>query len=131
MARYRIITLVDITKSDATRTETDRIKIGQQANFNSLIQALGLRSNIEWNKDPEMMTGSLPLPLTGKANHWIWEFEVERDNVYLKDDDPIGFLKEDLQGVPIVDRLNNSTDIFPAMFQTTGERINLWVSVVE
>ncbi len=33
MARYTIITLVDITRTQPTRSETDKIKLGQQSNF--------------------------------------------------------------------------------------------------
>jgi hypothetical protein len=39
MARYKITTLVDITRTNPSRAETDVLKIAQQANFNSLIQA--------------------------------------------------------------------------------------------
>jgi len=84
MPRYQIITLVDITRSRADRSETDKIKMGQQSNFNALIQTIGIRSNLSWTSDPKKHTGSLPHPLEGKANHWIWEFDVEREDVFLK-----------------------------------------------
>ncbi len=127
MPRYKIITLVDITVTNPGRDETSSLKLGQQANFNSLIQAIGLRSNVEWDTDPKRHTGSLPLPLVGKAVHWVWEFEVEREDVFLRDDDPVLLLIEDLHGVPIVDQLNNSADITPPVFQSKGENINIWI----
>lgn len=130
MARYKIITLVDITNPNATRSESDKIKLGQQANFNSLIQAIGLRSNVEWEVDPKKNTGSLPSPLVGKANHWIWEFEAERDEVFLKDNDATGLLKDDLQGVPVVDFLENNADLDPPIFQTSGKDINTWIYIM-
>ena len=130
MTRYHILTFVDITKSNAHRNETSALKVGQQANFNSLLQALGLRSNVEWDEDPKMHTGKLPEPLTGKANHWTWEFFTERDAVYQKDADPVGLLIDDLNGVPVVDRLNNSVDIDPAVFMTKGEKVNTWISKI-
>lgn len=127
MARYKVITLVDITYANPNRNETSKLKLGQQANFNSLIQAIGLRSNVIWNTEPRRHTGSLPLPLVGKATHWIWEFEVERDDVFLKDGDPVLLLIEDLDGVPIIDQLNNSVDLNPSVFQSKGERANIWI----
>lgn len=127
MARYQIITLVDITRSNPDRSETDKLKVGQQANFNSLIQAIGLRANVEWEIDPKMQDGRLPHPRSGKANHWAWEFTTERDYLFQKDDDPVGLLLDDLDGVPIVDQLNNSMDINPAVFQTQGEKTNTWI----
>ena len=127
MERYKIITLVDITKSGAHRNETDKIKIGQQANFNSLLQAIGLRANIMWAFDPKLENGRLPTPLDGKANHWIWEFDVEREDVFLKGSDPVGLLVDDLNGVPVVDRLNNTAEINPSVFISKGPKTNIWV----
>ena len=127
MARYEIITLIDITRSNATRSETDKVKIGQQANFNSLIQAIGLRANVSWHTDPKMTNGTLPSPFKGKAAYWIWQFETERTDEFLKDDDPVGFLLDDLHGVPVVPLLNNTADIDPACFLTKN-KLNTWVT---
>lgn len=130
MARYKIITLIDITRADPDKKETDKIKISQQANFNSLIQAIGLRSNVTWNRDPVKESGRLPDPVNGKATHWIWEFDAEREDVFLKDTDPCGLLKDDLHGVPVINLLENSTDIDPAAFQTRNGNQNTWVSII-
>lgn len=130
MARFQIITLVDITRTNPHRSETDRLKLAQQANFNSLIQAIGLRSNISWNADPKFYDGRLPKHIDGKANHWIWEFDCEREDVFLKDNDPVMLLVEDLQGVPIIAGLRDSADIKIPAFQTKGEDSNTWVSQV-
>jgi hypothetical protein len=130
MARYKIITLIDITRSKPARDDTDKIKLGQQANFNSLLQAIGLRSNVEWQRDPKKNTGTLPDRIGGKATHWIWEFDCEREEVFLKDGNPVGLLVNDLHGVPIVDLLENSADINPAAFQTQGNDINTWVTII-
>jgi hypothetical protein len=130
MQRYKIITLVDITRNFVSRTDTDRVKISQQANFNSFIQAIGLRANIEWVQDPVKNTGRLPDFIDGKANHWIWEIDIERDDVFLKGNDPVGHLIDDLHGVPIVADLENNVDISPAAIQTKGENINTWVQII-
>jgi hypothetical protein len=127
MARYKIITLVDITRSTPNRSETDQLKLGQQANFNSLLQAIGLRANIDWVIDPQQCSGALPDNLGGKAVHWLWEFDTERDFVFQKDSDPVGLLVDDLNGVPVVDRLNNSVEISPACFISKGDSANIWV----
>lgn len=131
MARYEIITLVDITRTNPARTETNKIKLAQQANFNSLLQAIGLRSNVEWSRDPRIKTGSLPNDIGGKATHWVWEFDVEREDVFLKDKDPVGLLIDDLHNVPIIDQLENSVDLDPAAFQTKGSNINTWLTIIQ
>ena len=130
MARYKIVTLVDITRSQPTREETDRVKVGQQANFNSLLQAIGMRSNVDWVRDPKKHTGGLPDSIGGKATHWIWEIDCEREDVFLKDNDPCGLLKDDVHGVPIVDLLENSVDLTPAAFQTRNGNQNTWITII-
>ncbi len=130
MPRYQIITLVDITRTNPARSETDKIKLAQQANFNSLLQAIGLRSNCEWAKDPVMQNGRLPSPLEGKAAYWYWTFDTERDEVFLKDNDPVGLLVDDLNGVPIISNLDNSVDIDPPIFSTKGDNINTWINPI-
>jgi hypothetical protein len=128
MPRYQIVTLVDITRTNPTRSETDQHLLAQQANFNTLLQSIGLRSNVEWTVDPTECKGILPHPLEGKANYWTWTFEVERDQVFTKNEDPVGLLLDDLHGVPIIGQLNNSVDIDPPVFQTQGPNSNIWVS---
>jgi hypothetical protein len=127
MAIYKIITLVDITRTNPSRTETNKLKLGQQANFNSLCQAIGLRANFVYQTDPKEESGALPPSIGGKARHWTWQFETERSDIFLKDEDPVALLKEDLNGVPVIDGLNNTADIDPAVFQTQGNKINIWI----
>lgn len=130
MERFRIITLIDITRTNASRSETDATKVGQQANFNSFLQTINLRANIAWTHDPVKKDGSLPHPIDGKAIHWIWEFETERDELFLKDGDQAGLLIEDLSGVPVIAELENSADIDPAVIQTSGRSQNTWVQII-
>ena len=129
MARYEIITVVDITRTNPARDETDRVKLGQQANFNCLVQAIGMRSNVTWVLDPESHTGRLPIG-QGKANHWIWQFDAEREDVFLNQGDPVALLVDDLDGVPIVDRLNNTVELTPAVFRSRGDNTNIWCSKI-
>jgi hypothetical protein len=130
MPRYRITTLIDITRTDAKKSDPDEIAVNQQANFDSLRQAIELRSNVSWISDPKQHTGSLPYPLEGRAAHWIWEFDIEREDTFLKNGDPVALLLEDLHGVPIIDGLNNTVIIDPAAFQTQGDA-NTWVSKLD
>ena len=128
MQTFQIISLVDITRSRPDRSCTDQLKLGQQANFNSLLQAIGIRSNIEWQDDPKMHTGRLPDPFDGAASHWIWTFTVERDFVFDKQGDPVGLLLDDIHGVPVVDGLNNTVLLAPLAFQTRGKGMNIWAT---
>jgi hypothetical protein len=130
MARYKITTLIDITRTNPDRSETDKLKLSQQANFNSLIQAIGLRANPEWLVDPKMVIGQLPDPFNGKAAYWSWEFDSDRDDVFLEDNNPVGLLIKDLHGVPVIPDLANTTDITPAAFQTANGNTNTYVEII-
>lgn len=127
MSTYEIVTLIDITNSRLQRGVTDPLKQGQQSNFNTLCQTVGLRSNFNFARDPKQISGSLPYDIDGKATYWTWQFDTERGETYLVDNDPVGFLKQDLHGVPIANMLNNSVDIDPAVFQTRGNNPNTWI----
>lgn len=130
MPRYKIVTLVDITRTNAKKSEGDQHRSAQQANFDSLLQAIGLRSNVSWNQDPKKETGRLPLPADGKATHWTWEFDVEREEVFLFNGDPVGLLINDLHCVPIIPDLENSAELAPAAFQTKGNNANTWLTLI-
>ena len=77
-----------------------------------------------------MEGGRLPQPMEGKAAHWIWEFDVEREDVFLKDGDPVCLLKEDLHGVPIVLGLKEDSTVDPATIQTRGSNINTHIEII-
>lgn len=128
MATYEIITLVDITKSQPKKLETDKLIIGQRANFDALSQTIGLRSNFNYSSNPKKDTGSLPRDIGGKSTFWIWRFDTERDDVFLNNDtDHTFFLRKDLHGVPVIPLLENTADIDPAVFVTEGKNINTWI----
>lgn len=129
--RYQIITLVDITKTNPHRGSTDPLTLGQQSNYNTLIQTIGLRANIDKSVDPRIETGRLPEPFTGKGTYWTFEFEIERDDVFLKDDNPVGLLSDDLHGVPIIANLNNTVELDPAVFTTSGKKFNTWLTIIQ
>jgi hypothetical protein len=77
-----------------------------------------------------MHNGRIP-DQEGKALHWIWEFETERDEVFQKGTDPVGLLVDDLNGVPIVDGLNNTIVFNPPAFISSGELQNIWISEIK
>lgn len=122
--RYQIITLVDITKTNPPRGTTDPTTLGQQSNYNTLIQTIGLRANIDNSIDPIMTTGRLPEPFTGKGTYWTFVFEVEREQTFLKDADPVGLLIEDLNNVPVVTGLKDTVNFKLSIFQTDGKLVN-------
>jgi|SRR6056300_217698 hypothetical protein len=121
MARYNIKTTVDITRSNPDRADPDQIKQAQQSNFNSLIQGIGMRANITWPNDP------IKIEEDGTST-WSWQFEVERDDVFMEGTDPVGLLKKDLHGIPIIKNLTESVRLDKACFLTINGDQNIWIS---
>jgi len=111
--KYKILTQVDITRSRPLRDDPDVVKQGQQANFNSLRQAIELRAIIIDDRDPYV-----------DNNWWVYEFNTDREDQFLKNNDPVGLLVDDIDGVPYVSGLNTSAEKDPAVFKTTGSKIN-------
>ena len=68
--------------------------------------------------------------LEGKGNYWTWEFEVEKEDLFLRDEDPVALLNDDLQGVPIIADLENTAEIKPAAIQTSGINVNTWTVLI-
>ena len=121
--KYKILTQVDITKSLPLRDDPDMTKQGQQANFNSLRQAIELRGIIVDNDDPEVIEED-------GIKWWVYSFNTDRDDVFLKGNDPVGLLVDDLDGIPIISKLNNSEDFKQDVFKTTGKNINTKVQIL-
>jgi hypothetical protein len=89
-----------------------------------------MRANVEWREDPIKHDGRLSVPWQGKASHWHWEFEVERDQVFEQDGDPVYLLRQDLHGVPVIGKLDESVDLDPCAFITEGENVNTMVEII-
>ena len=56
---------------------------------------------------------------------WRFDFYSERDYVYEKDSDPVGFLKEDFMLVPYINGLNESMDQQYSVFNTEDPGPNI------
>jgi len=107
MQRFKVYTLVDITRTQVFKDYINPLKKKQQDNFNTLQQTLELRGNIYFDNDPKIII----LPWN-KQNHktWEWEFHVEQDDIFLINNDPSGLIRQDLEFVPFI---NNCTETYP------------------
>ena len=128
MIKIKIRTLFDITatgitghfkssKHDFKDQESWNRARNQQRNWETLTQLLNLRTQI--------MEITVPV---NDNNFWSFEFESEF-NVWDTGSDPVGVLKTDSAGVPMLRELNNNPDI-EAFLVTEGPRQNVWFDVV-
>jgi hypothetical protein len=111
---YRLYTLVDITETKQ-RHDGKFLERSQQQNFDIVIQTLGLISNIIYSKSPT----KVPASMFGqhKKTAWMFEWTVEREEVFEHNGDPVGRLKEVFNYVPIIDGLTEDVKLSKPMFK--------------
>ena len=126
---YKLYTLVDITHTGQYRSEPGRENLRyKEQNFNTVIQTLGLRSNIWYNHGPIAMEvrGSLVgFPTDELLRVWRFDWYTERENLYLLESDPVGYLKQDFNLVPYIKGLDELMEQTYAMFVTDKDQGNI------
>jgi len=118
MMEYKLYTLVDITHTHQYKPSAG-INQWQEQNFNTVLQTLGIRSNIIYNHGPAVMEvkGSLVGFNTEEILRvWRFDFYTEQENIYEKNGDPVGALKEDFILIPYISGLTESMDQQYAVF---------------
>ena len=113
MQWFRITTLVDITRTQVVKEHIDPLKKKQQDNYNTLHQTLEMRAIIFSDKDPERKI----IEWNGKEElTWIWEFWTERDDIFLKDNDPAYLIRTDLEYVPFINNCEETATFKTCFF---------------
>jgi len=126
--KYLLYTLVDISNSGKYHhvlSNTEKLK---EQNFNTVLQTIGLRSNISSYIHPAQIEikGSLIGFTTDEIIRvWRFDFETERDDVFLKEDDQVGTLKDDFNLVPYIPGLDELMEQKYSVFSTFGDGKNI------
>jgi hypothetical protein len=119
---YKLYTLVDITHTKQYRLEPGKeLSRHQEQNFNTILQTLGIRSNVWYSHGPMMLEvkGSLVGFNTDDIIRvWRFDWSTERENLYEDGSDPVGFLKQDFHLVPYIKGLSEAMDQQYAVFNT-------------
>jgi hypothetical protein len=89
----------------------------QQRNWETLTQLISLRTQVD-----------LSSPLY-KNKSWKFEFEFEAENLFWKDNDPVGILKDDCNGVPMLLGLTEKDTLQPFLV-TNGPGQNIWFETI-
>ena len=119
MNTFELTTLVDITKTNARRGE-DKIAYGQQQNYMSVLQTLGLRTNVEVS-DPvfkkQKAVGFGSEYASKSLNVWRCIITVEQDESHSVD-----MMQLDFDMVPVVKNLKENFKIDDALFCTSDTK---------
>jgi hypothetical protein len=128
MIKIQVRTLFDITATGVTghyKSSQHKFKDitmwnrarNQQRNWETLTQILNLRTQIMSSTEPT-------------CDHMIWAFEFESEsNVWDNSADPMGVLKSDCNGVPMLLELDNRPDI-DSILVTDGSTQNIWFTII-
>lgn len=126
---YKLYTLVDITNTGQYRHEPGKEQYRyKEQNFNTVLQILGLRSNIKYTNKPILLEvgGKLIGFDTDKIIRvWRFDWSVEQDDLYNKNGDPVGFLKDDFHLIPYIQSLDECMEQKYAVFVTSNPGNNI------
>ena len=119
MNTFELTTLVDITKTNARRGE-DKIAYGQQQNYMSVVQTLGLRTNVGIS-DPlfkkQKAIGFGSDYATKNLNVWRCTVTVEQDESH-----SVEMMQQDFNLIPFIKDLNETVNLKEAVFWTSDPK---------
>jgi len=131
---YRLYTLADITNTGQFKTGTGReLEKNQEQNFKTILQTIGLRSNVIYSRPPKLLTGfgiDYGFEMKDEVNIWCFDFSTERDDIWLENGDQLALLQVDFELVPFITELTESIALQPAVFQPLGEGRNIVFEVL-
>ena len=115
---FKLYTLVDITETGLHRGP-DRDAVRQQANFNSIIQSIGMRANVN-PQGVKQHNGSVSKlnfgsNYKGKQNYWEFTFAIDYGATSIE------MLESDFNLVPVLDQLQETIELNPAIFITKND----------
>ena len=123
MDKFRLTTLVDITETGARRGE-DPLAYRQQQNFLTVLQTIGLRTNIEYTSGPTCITAvpkEICLGSDYKGQHSIWQFEFTSP---APDSLTLDMLNNDFNLIPIITELAETVKFKNSVFITQKPKIS-------
>jgi hypothetical protein len=126
---YILYTTVDITSTGQYRINSSReIDRWKEQNFQTVLQTIGIRGNITFDKLPRMTSISgtvLGFSIPDIIRVWQFEFRTEREHLFLSNNDPVGFLLDDFEAVPYISGLDECMDQNYDIFVTKGPARNV------
>ena len=127
---YKLYTLVDITHTGQYRNEPGKEnQRWREQNFNTVLQTLGIRTNVSFNQKPEVFEvggRTVGFDTDEVIRVWRFDFSTERDDIlYEVDGDPVGYLKQDFHLVPYIAGLDELMEQNYAVFNTSNPGANI------
>ena len=105
---YCLYTLVDITATGHHRSG-ERFERNQQQNFNTITQTIQLSGNMYYDVLPK----KIPADIFGspQISCWYFEWRMEIEELFSRDGDKIGRLKDSFEFVPFITDLTEEANL--------------------
>jgi hypothetical protein len=115
---FRLQTLIDITETGTRRQSQDKFAYKQEANFQTVLQTIGMRVNLDYENSPSFEQ------LTVKKN--TFDFIVNYEGALT-----LEMLKNDFDLIPIITGLTETVQPDKALFRTAGKDKNIIFSIAD
>jgi 3-deoxy-D-manno-octulosonate 8-phosphate phosphatase KdsC-like HAD superfamily phosphatase len=123
MQTIEIQTLVDITDTKVARpNQGTPLQHDQYRNFTTLRQCVEIRSIISYDASPTVETVDVKdlgfgSQYKGKHQVWTFRFYPDRSGAYIEGQNEVGALIDDVNGVPVIQKLTETINMDTAMFE--------------
>jgi hypothetical protein len=123
MQIIEIQTLIDITDTKVVRlNQGTQLEHDQYRNFVTLKQCVEIRSIISYDTGPVMEVKDIKdmgfgTKYKGKHAVWTFRFSPDRTGVYSENGNDAYALLEDVNGVPVIQKLKETINIEQAIFE--------------
>lgn len=129
--KFKLLTLADITHTGASRQMSNQISYKQEANFQTILQTIGLRANLEFEKSPAIEEVTLSKigfgdKYKGKQQVWSFEFDIPFEGAVT-----LEMLNNDFNLIPFIPGLTETVKFEQAIFRTTPQERNIIFSIIE
>jgi len=131
--KYQGHTLVDITNTGVTKYSVDKEhQRNQQRNWETVVQILGLRTQLMRMEITDILNVNLNKYKfgknhTGKHKIWVFEFDVEYQDIYRIGNDDFKILVDDFTQIPIITKLDETTTgSLPIFYSSDGADKNIY-----
>ena len=128
MEVIEIKTLIDITNTNVRRiNQGTQQELDQFRNWTTLMQCIGLRAIISYNRPPSVETVKIDglgfgSEYIGKHNVWTFSFSPDRSEAFADHDNSTILLVKDLDMVPMLLNLTETINTKQAVFNLFDEK---------
>lgn len=124
MEVIEIKTLIDVTNTDVRRiNQGTQQQLDQFRNWTTLLQCIGLRSIINYDRDPhveEVNVKGLGFGSEYKGRHRVWTFQFrpDRPDAFADNSQSVALLQKDLDKIPMIVNLTETINTQRAVLDT-------------